>query len=458
LREDRDWALRRLFAGGDTVAILLALLIALTLPQRPRLVHQLLWGLAAVPLMLVVFKLYGLYDRDARRIGHSAIDDLPWLFHAAVIGGLILWLYSNATPMHDLNLAEVLLFDVSLIGLVTAGRSALRVLHEGLVGRERALLVGGGAAADALVSKLALRPEYRLDVIGSLRPARSGPAQTADVLGAVDQLDEVARRHGVTRVVFVAADLEEREIEDLLRRCRALSLKVSLLPRLSEVLGSSVEIEDVEGVTLLGLSPPWLPRSSRATKRALDLLLATVLLILFAPLALLLGIAIKLDSRGPVMFAQERVGKGGRRFRLLKLRTMVDGAEGMIESLSAQSRDPNWLKLDRDPRVTRVGRALRRFSLDEMPQLWNVVRGDMSLVGPRPLVPGEDERVLGWARGRLDLTPGITGYWQVHGRTEIPFEEMVKLDYLYVVNWSLWQDVRLLLRTLPVVIRGRGAN
>ena len=137
---------------------------------------------------------------------------------------------------------------------------------------------------------------------------------------------------------------------------------------------------------------------------------------------------------------------------------MVSNAEQLRADLLSHSSDPNWLKLDHDPRVTRIGRWMRRLSLDELPQVWNVLRGEMSMVGPRPLIPAVDERVLGWARGRLDLTPGITGYWQVLGRTTIPFEEMVKLDYLYVTNWSLWADVRLILRTLPVVLRRDGAN
>ena len=258
-------------------------------------------------------------------------------------------------------------------------------------------------------------------------------------------------------MVFFPADLEEGELEQMLRHCRALSLKVSVLPRLADVLGPAVEIDDVEGVTVLGVNPPWLPRSSRAIKRAMDILIAAPLLILVSP-SCVLAIAIKLDSRGPVFFAQERVGRGSRHFRLFKLRTMAVDAEQRRAELIAQSTDPDWLKLDHDPRVTRVGRWLRRLSLDELPQLWNVVRGEMSLVGPRPLIPAEDEHVQGWARGRLDLTPGITGYWQVLGRTRIPFEEMVKLDYLYVMNWSLWEDVRLMLRTVPVMVGGPGAN
>jgi lipopolysaccharide/colanic/teichoic acid biosynthesis glycosyltransferase len=171
-----------------------------------------------------------------------------------------------------------------------------------------------------------------------------------------------------------------------------------------------------------------------------------------------IALAIRLDSPGPVLFRQQRIGRGGQPFRLLKFRTMVVDAEAKQAELLAHSRDPNWVDLEHDPRVTRVGRLLRLSSLDELPQLWNVARGEMSLVGPRPLIPSEDGLLEGWRRSRVDLTPGLTGLWQVLGRTRIPFEEMVKLDYLYVTNWSLWTDVRLILRTVPAVVLRRGAN
>ena len=457
----KDAALRRLLALGDALAVLLALAVALVVGGPPDAGRQIVWGVAAIPLMMVLFKLYGLYDRDVKRISYSTVDDLPWLFHATVIGGLIVWLYSRYSPMHRLDFAEILLFGVIVIVLVTLVRCVTRSMASRLIGVERALLVGSGGLGRTLVAKLAAHPEYRLNVIGSLSPADGSSAEDGrrvPTLGTLDQLEQVADRHDVTRVVFSARDIEERELERMLRDCRALSLKVSVLPRLADVLGPAVEIDDVEGVTVLGVNPPWLPRSSRAVKRGMDLLIATASLIVLAPLLGVLALAIKLDSRGPVLFAQERVGRGGRRFRLFKLRTMTVDAEQRRAELIAQSSDPDWLKLDHDPRVTGVGRWLRRLSLDELPQLWNVVRGEMSLVGPRPLIPAEDEHVQAWARGRLDLTPGITGYWQVLGRTRIPFEEMVKLDYLYVMNWSLWEDVRLMLRTLPVVIGGRGAN
>ena len=152
------------------------------------------------------------------------------------------------------------------------------------------------------------------------------------------------------------------------------------------------------------------------------------------------------------------MGRGGRRFRLIKFRTMSVDADARREELLAASKDPGWLLLDRDPRITRVGAVLRRSSLDELPQLWNVLRGEMSLVGPRPLIEAEDARVSGWERGRLDLTPGITGLWQVLGRTNIPFDEMLKLDLIYVTNWSLWGDCKLILRTVSAVLSRRGVN
>jgi exopolysaccharide biosynthesis polyprenyl glycosylphosphotransferase len=456
-----DSALRRLLALGDVVAVMAALVVAIVVPPVAPAGHEVLWGLVAMPLMLVLFKLYGLYDRDVKRITHSTVDDLPYVFHATVIAALILWLYSRYSPLRRLDFVEVLEFGVTTVVFVLLVRSILRAVAARAIGRERALLVGGGEMASALLGKLAAHPEYRLDVIGSLSAggARSAgrPSEVAE-LGTLDHLEQVARARDVGRVVLSAREIDERELERALRRCRALSLKISMLPRLADVLGPGVEIDDIEGVTVLGLNPPWLPRSSRALKRVMDLTVAGSFLILAWPFLLAIAIAIRLDSRGPVLFTQERVGKGGKHFRVFKFRTMVIDAEQRRAELLARSSDPNWLKLDRDPRITRVGRRLRRVSLDELPQLWNVLRGEMSLVGPRPLIPVEDERVTAWARGRLDLTPGITGYWQVLGRTRIPFEEMVKLDYLYVMNWSLWEDVRLMLRTLPVILGGRGAN
>jgi exopolysaccharide biosynthesis polyprenyl glycosylphosphotransferase len=392
-----------------------------------------------------LFKAYGLYDRDVKRISHASLDDVPWLFHAMLVGSLLLFAYSKATPPGSMAVSSLALFAATGAVAVVALRALARRVARHALGPERVLLVGEGDPIAVLARKICTHPEYGLDVVDII--SRSG-------LG----LGDVVSRRGVERVVVSHHDLREDELLDFLHRCRTLGVKVNVLPRPFDAIGPSVEIDDVEGVTVLGINPPVLPRSSRLLKRAMDVAGAVAGLLLTAPLLVAIGAAIKLDSPGPVLFQQRRIGQGGREFRLVKFRTMVADAEQRHEGLLSQSRDPGWLMLDNDPRVTRVGRVLRDWSVDELPQLWNVLKGEMSLVGPRPLIESEDRQLLGWRRSRVDLTPGLTGLWQVLGRTRIPFEEMVKLDYLYVTNWSLWTDVRLILRTFPSVLRRTGVN
>ena len=209
---------------------------------------------------------------------------------------------------------------------------------------------------------------------------------------------------------------------------------------------------------VVNLPPMRLSRSVRFLKRAVDIVVAFAGLLVLSPLLAVVAGAIKLDSRGPVFFRQERHGRGGSVFRILKFRTMEDGAESKRQQLATSNQvDGALFKIKEDPRVTRVGRVLRPASIDELPQLWNVLKGEMSLVGPRPFVIHESSQITGWASRRLDLTPGITGLWQVLGRNDLPFDEMVKLDYIYVTNWSLWWDLKILCQTIPVVLARRGA-
>jgi lipopolysaccharide/colanic/teichoic acid biosynthesis glycosyltransferase len=199
-----------------------------------------------------------------------------------------------------------------------------------------------------------------------------------------------------------------------------------------------------------------LSRSSLALKRGFDVAGAAVGLIVLGPLMAILALLVRLDSPGPSIYSQTRVGRGGRRFTMLKLRTMVDGADALKPALSELNEADGLFKIAADPRVTRVGSWLRRYSLDELPQLLNVLRGEMSLVGPRPLVVDDDARITGLDRRRLYLTPGMTGSWQILGSARVPLSEMIKLDYLYVTGWSLWSDVKILLRTVPYVLARRG--
>ena len=249
------------------------------------------------------------------------------------------------------------------------------------------------------------------------------------------------------------------DLDDLLPsmfELEALGVKTSLVPDAMEVVGFAGDFEDFGGLPILGVREFGLSRSSLRLKRGFDLLVGIVLAALSAPLMLVLAVAVRLSSPGPVLFRQPRVGRGGKTFQMLKFRTMVDGAHAIREDLSELNETVGIFKIGNDPRITRVGRLLRASSLDELPQLINVVIGEMSLVGPRPLIPEEDAVVEGWARHRLDLRPGMTGHWQVLGSTRLPLQEMVKIDYLYIVNWSLWTDIRAMLSTLPHVVGRRG--
>jgi exopolysaccharide biosynthesis polyprenyl glycosylphosphotransferase len=455
----RDVTVRRMLALSDIAALTLSFAtIWLLFNGHP---GRFFWALLTLPAWVVIFKAYGLYDRDVKRISHLSLDDLPWIFHAVLVGSLLLYGYYRVIPPGGIVFADLVLFDVVAIIGVAGMRALVRRLAVRLLEPERVLLVGEGPEITALARKMNAHPEYGVEPVGLVSPSpelaeRSQIPALGDLVDF--ELPQVVAEHRVERLVIAHRTFGEVAMLELLRASRELRLKVSVLPRLFDALGPSVEIDDVEGLTVLGVNPPVLARSSRFLKRTMDVAGAGLLLFLAAPFLVMIMIAIKLDSKGPVFFRQQRVGKRAQGFQLIKFRTMVVDAEDRREELLALSKDPGWLLLEHDPRITRLGRFLRKWSLDELPQLWNVVKGDMSLVGPRPLIESEHRQLSGWGESRLDLTPGLTGLWQVLGRTKIPFEEMVKLDYLYVANWSLWTDVRLILRTLPAVLTSRGAN
>ena len=455
----RDFVLRRVLLTADALGILVALLAASQASSRSSVADFLLVGALTLPLWAIIFRVYGLYHRDVTRVSHSSVDDVPWLFHALLLGSLMLWAtYKLALPDDQLVLAEVLAFSTTAMGSVLVLRAVSRRLVKRRLGSERTLLIGDDAVIGPLVRKIRSHPEYGLEPVGRLGSRARASGDALPDLGGLGDFEATVSAHNVERVIVSHSGLDEARLLDLLRLARELSLKISLLPQTFDVMGPSVEIDDVEGVTLFGMNPPVLSRSSRTLKRSMDLAGALIGLVVLAPLFAAIALAIKLDSKGPVLYRQRRVGRAGKHFEVLKFRSMVVGAEARVAELMSESRDEYWLNLDEDPRITRVGGFLRYTSLDEIPQLWNVVRGEMSLVGPRPLQESENSLIDGWGRSRMDLMPGITGLWQVLGRTNIPFEEMVKLDYLYVTNWSLWRDVRLLLKTLPVVLTRRGAN
>jgi exopolysaccharide biosynthesis polyprenyl glycosylphosphotransferase len=461
---DRGYWLRRLLLAGDLLSVSLALLIAIAIAGDG---HDVLadwaWSLLLLPPMALLMRAYGLYDRGVRRISHSVLDDVPPLFNVLVIASIFLWLYYRYLPPPHLTYDELLAFGVASALLLTSIRALTFRFWAQRVGPERVVFLGvEDAGAPALVRKIRTHPEYHLEPVGMIQTNGRPPAAVPlPVLGRLADSRMAAKleRLGVDRVIVGQLDLEDRLlVADLLREGQKHGLEVSVLPQLFDLVGPRAELDEIEGLTVLTIHPPVLSRSSRVLKRGLDLIVSSLALVFFAPLLVASAVAVKLDSSGPALFRQTRIGKDGRPFTLIKFRTMTKNAEAQARRLMADSRDPDWLLLDDDPRITRVGRLLRRTSLDELPQLWNVLRGEMSLVGPRPLSETDNRSVKGWGRARLDLVPGLTGLWQVLGRTSIPFEEMVKLDTVYVTNWSLWGDIKLILRTLPILLRGQGAN
>jgi exopolysaccharide biosynthesis polyprenyl glycosylphosphotransferase len=377
------------------------------------------------------------------------------IFQLSTLYALFVWLVNSyllsVGDRHELLVLWGLLF-VSLVAFRTLARHVSRAFTP----PERCLLIGDSLTCGRMEEKLASRNALHAEVIAHIPLSDVLPdAEVSNGAGHRD-LQPLVSRLQVDRIILMPERADGDEVLDLIRAASLVDVKVSVLPRLFEVVGSSVEFDDVDGVTLLSVRRLRLSRSSQVLKRAFDLGGAFTASLLLAPAMVLIALAIKLDSSGPVLFRQRRVGQHGETFEMFKFRTMVREAEQRKDDLRHLNEANGLFKILNDPRITRIGGLLRRTSLDELPQLWNVIRGDMSLVGPRPLVLEEDSRIAGWQRRRLDLTPGMTGHWQILGSARIPLDEMVKLDYLYVTNWSLWLDVKILLRTVPYVIARRG--
>jgi exopolysaccharide biosynthesis polyprenyl glycosylphosphotransferase len=358
--------------------------------------------------------------------------------------------------------SEAVLFLGFAVLLVPTGRWTLRNrLLAGIVAPRRTLIVGAGSAGRLIEGKIAAHRDYNLQVVGFLDDAATrAPADGAPVLGRSTDLTDVIDDHDIDWVVLAGADSAQHydETLDMVRRVRRPDVHLSIVPTYFELFASNATIEDLQGIPVVSLPAMRLSRSSRVLKRTFDLAASLLGLLVVGPVLLAAAIAIKLDSRGPVFFRQVRNGRGGETFKIIKFRSMVDGAEAQRFDLAHLNQmDGPLFKIEADPRITRVGAFLRKWRLDELPQLFNVVRGEMSLVGPRPFVVHEADKITGWAGRRLEAQPGITGLWQVLGGNDLSFDEMVKLDYVYTTNWSLWWDIKILFQTIPVVLDRRGA-
>ncbi len=444
----RDRLYRRVLAVADASSAALAMLIAAVVLGDDRVK---LATLAVLPLVVLIYKVAGLYERDELVLKRSTLDELPMLFQLSGLFALVTYLLGDRLVEGSLDERQVLGLWATVFVCTVWGRKLARYLACRRATTERCLVIGSPQVGDNVRQKMR-DSKVNAEVVATL-PLAEGSRALAS--GAV-RFSGLIHDMRIDRVILAPVSTDSADMLDLIQIAKAAGVRVSILPRMLEVVGTSVEFDDLDGMPMLGIRRFGLTRSSRVLKRSFDLVGATVGMVAIAPMLLVIAAAIRLDSRGPVFFRQTRVGRDGERFGMVKFRSMIPDAEEHKADLVHRNEAVGLFKIQNDPRITRVGRFLRRTSLDELPQLFNVLRGEMSLVGPRPLVVDEDARVEGMMRSRLHLTPGMTGPWQVLGSARIPMPEMVKIDYLYIAGWSLWSDVKLLLRTVPHMLSRGG--
>jgi exopolysaccharide biosynthesis polyprenyl glycosylphosphotransferase len=447
----RSGDLRRLLASADVgagaLAGVTAALLALASTSEVALV-----GLVLAIAWPVFGFACGLYAAEDLRSWSSGVSEAPKLVLASL---LLSWPLYGLMSALDAPYAvrAALVGCLALAAAAGLARALARMYaHHAVALRQQTLIIGSGLVAHQLVQRLLRHRELALDPIGYLD---TDSHEFRDVgvrsLGGLDVLPDLLRAKRVDRVMIAFSRAGHEELLQCIRLCRDAGVAVDVVPRLFEFLDGAQTVDEIGGMPLLSITASTFSRSSEIAKRSLDVVLSVFALVALAPFLLLVAVAIKLDSRGPVLFVQRRSGRSGSFFNVYKFRSMYVGSTVEVRA------DGAIVKMAEDDRITAVGRIIRRFSLDEAPQLLNVLKGDMSLVGPRPLVEVEAAVLRDWQERRADLRPGLTGPWQIAGRSNIPFHEMVKFDYQYVAGWSLARDVEILLATVPTVLSGRGA-
>jgi exopolysaccharide biosynthesis polyprenyl glycosylphosphotransferase len=470
----RDWAsiLRRAMPVLDFLLIIVAFRLAYWLryslqilkpvdevnfaPFQPFLPYVLIyaiWLMATWPFATIY--------REQR--GRSWFEEIYTILNGATNATVLVMALSFLLRPEVFSRLMIIEATVLVVILLSAIRLAYRIVQQTLrsrgVGVERVLVIGAGDAGRAVLSAIIARPDLGYVSVGYLddRPER-GQVNMGRVrgLGDLDKLPGLLRDHCADLVIITLPWAARQRIMDLVATCEEYATPVRVVPDLFQLNMSQVSIENLEGIPLLGLrTDSRINRASYLLKRAIDLTLIILSMPISLPLSLLIALAIKLDTSGPVLFPHRRVGKDGREFNMYKFRSMYDKADQMRDELIAKTgADPKRPKWEHDPRVTRVGKWIRRTSIDELPQLINVLRGEMSLVGPRPPTPEEVKHYEAWHRQRLNILPGATSLWQVSGRSKVPFEEQCLLDIYYIENWSFGLDIQILLRSIPHVLLG----
>ena len=463
----RGWLVRRMLVLADLVGLSLAFAAVM-------LVFGFEWKdflacMATLPMWIVIARLYHLYDQDEERAHHPTTDDAIGVFHLVTIGTWIMYVALKASGLAQPTVTKAVLLWAAAIVSITLTRTVARTYcRRSPLYQQNTLIFGAGDVGQRVARKLLRHPEYGLNLVGFIdadpKP-RYSDLVDLPLLGGPDDLLAIVYEHAVERLVIAFSNATADETLVAVRGLNDLAIQIDVVPRLYELVSSNVKIDTLEGLPLIELPPVRLPRSAQTIKRVIDVGVSATLLLLTSPLFLLIALAIKLDSPGPVFFRQTRLGRAQREFSVVKFRTMRVGADSeqhrayISRTMNADvAANGNGLyKLERNDAVTRVGRFLRQTSLDELPQLLNVLRGDMSLVGPRPCIPYETDFFRPHHFDRFLVPAGITGLWQVTARAHSTFGEALDMDVAYARGWSLGLDLRLLCRTPLAVLNGKGA-
>ncbi len=416
-----------------------------------------------VLLIAVIFWRGRVWDR---RRGEFWIDEMSRLTNAtttAIAGIVTLAFFILPEPFSRLMYVWTFLFTIGFLAFTRfARRVSLSILYARGVGVDNVLVIGAGEVGRGVIRTLLARPDLGLNAIGYLHDGRGennlGSGRIPH-LGDWSRLKTVISKNREVDQVFIAlpADQHDQTLK-LVRQCHDLGVRPQVVPDLFELSLSRVEFNNMAGIPVFSVRDLRISRWGLAVKRLIDLAICIAISPIFALVTAIIGAAIKLESPGPIFFAQKRIGKDGKPFTFYKFRSMVVDAEDRRAQLEAMNEaDGPIFKIREDPRLTRVGKFIRRLSLDELPQIWNVWRGDMSLVGPRPPLPSEVAKYQPWHRERLAVKGGMTGLWQTSGRSDLTFDEQCLLDIYYIENWSLPFDFRLIFQTIPYVLFGKGA-
>lgn len=430
-------------------------IFAFNISINPDPTAYLILSIAVTPIWLIINAVYGLYSENYLFVG---AEEYKRIVNSVTLGTIGLMMLAFLVKKEYARGWVLLAWLVAGI-LLTAARYSFRHLRQNQRRRgidvKNVLIIGTNEEGIHLFEKIKKSPNLGFLFVGFLD---DNPKNNFDVIGSIQDIEKIIEEKNVKAVILIASALTSDKIQDICSKLSSLGINTYISPSLLRIISSRINIQLIGDIPLVSVQPVSLSGFKFLVKRFLDLIGVAAISIALLPFFLIIAILIKITSKGAILFKQERLGRDKKPFTLCKFRTMISGAEDKLSDIAhLNEADGHIFKIKDDPRITRIGKFLRKYSFDEFPQLINVINGEMSLVGPRPPLPSEVNNYNQWELKRLGTLPGMTGLWQISGRSELTFEEMVKLDIYYIENWSPLFDIYILFRTLPIVLRGKGA-